>query len=116
MIERFILSLKNECTRVIFASPHKDAFRQELTLFSQWYNQGCSHSALDGKTPQEVYHGLSPACQRPRFEPRVRWPRTARCASPQAPVASSCSARIRFEVRYHWGRAHLPIVALRRAA
>jgi transposase InsO family protein len=35
MIERFILSLKNECTRVIFVSPHRDAFRQELTLFSQ---------------------------------------------------------------------------------
>ena len=44
MIERFILSLKNECTRVIFVSPHRDAFRQELTLFSQWYNQGRSHS------------------------------------------------------------------------
>jgi hypothetical protein len=67
-------------------------------------------------TSVSVQHGLSPACQRRRFEPRARWPRTARCASPQAPVASSCSARIRLEVRCHWGRAHLPIVALRRAA
>ncbi len=116
VIERFILSLKNQCTRVIRVPLHGESFRRELTLHAHWFNAERPHSALDGKTPQEVYHGLSPACQRPRFEPRVRWPRTARCASPQAPVASSCSARISLEVRYHWGRAHLPIVALRRAA
>ena len=116
LIERFILSFKNECTRVIFVSPHRNAFRQELTLFSQWYNQGRSHSALDGKTPHEVYHDLLPACERPRFEPRARWPRSAPCASPHTPVADHCGARVRLDVRYHSGRKHLPIVALRRAA
>ncbi len=44
---------------------------------------------------------------------RARWPRSAPCASPQAPVAGNCGARIRIGVRYHWGRKHLPIVALR---
>ena len=39
-----------------------------------------------------------------------------RVHSPQAPVAGSCGARIRLDVRYHWGRKHLPIVALKRAA
>jgi len=38
------------------------------------------------------------------------------CASPHAPVAGHCGARIRLDVRYHLGRKHLPIVDLRRAA
>ena len=37
------------------------------------------------------------------------------CASPHAPVAGHCGARIRLDVRHHWSRKHLPIVALRRA-
>jgi hypothetical protein len=57
-----------------------------------------------------------PACERPRYEPRARWPRRAHCASPHAPVTSHCGTPIRLDVRYHWGRKHLPIVELRRAA
>jgi hypothetical protein len=59
---------------------------------------------------------LLPACERPRYEPRARWPRTAPCASPHAPVADHCGAPIRLDVRYHSGRKHLPIVELRHAA
>jgi len=47
---------------------------------------------------------------------RARWPRSAPCASPHAPVADHCGAPIRLHVRYHCGRKHLPIVDLRRAA
>ena len=38
------------------------------------------------------------------------------CASPHAPVAGHCGARIRLDVRHHRSRKHLPIVAVRRAA
>ncbi len=116
VVERFILSLKNECTRVILVPLHGKAFRQELNWFAKWFNQDRPHSGLNGKTPHEVYHGILPASQRPRFEPRAQWPRSAPCASPQTPVAVNCGARLRLDVRYHWGRKHLPVVALKQAA
>jgi transcriptional regulator with XRE-family HTH domain len=93
-----------------------DTFHQELTCFANWYNHSRPHSSLDGKTPDEVYHNSVPACERPRYEPRARWPHSAPCASPHAPVAGQCGTPIRLDVRYHSGRKHLPIVALRRAA
>jgi hypothetical protein len=116
-----ILSLESGCTRVILVPLRTDAFHQELTCFTNWYNQNRPHSSLNGKTPNEVYHNVLPACERPRYEPRGRWPRSAwprsaaPCASPHAPVAGHCGAPIRLDVRYHWGRKHLPIVELRRA-
>jgi transposase InsO family protein len=116
LIERFILSLKNECTRIIVVPLRRESFCRELVFFADWHRQHRAHSGLNGKTPHEVYHGVVPACQRPRYEPRARWPRSTPCASPHAPVAGHCGARIRLDVRYHWGRKHLPIVALRRAA
>jgi putative transposase len=116
LVERFILTLKNECTRILLVPLRRDPFHQELTCFANWYNQSRPHSALHGKTPDEVYHDLLPACKRPRYEPRERWPRSAPCASPQAPVAGHCGTPIRLDVRYHLGRKHLPIVDLRRAA
>ena len=116
LVERFILTLKNECTRIILVPLRREAFHRELRFFEVWFNQHRPHSALDGRTPYEMYHEISPACERPRYEPRGRWPLRAPCASPHAPVTGHCGARIRLDVRYHWGRQHLPIVALRRAA
>jgi putative transposase len=116
IIERFILSLKNECTRTIQVPLRMDAFQLELTYFTQWYNHSRPHSSLYGKTPHEVYHGLLPACERPRFEPRVRWPRSAPCAAPPASVAGHRGAPIRLDVRHHQGRKHLPIIELKTAA
>ena len=116
LVERFILTLKNECTRFLLVPLRRDPFHQELTCFANWYDQSRPHSALHCKTPDEVYHDVLPACERPRYEPRERWPRSAPCASPQAPVAGHCGTPIRLDVRYHWCRKHLPIVELRRAA
>ena len=50
------------------------------------------------------------------LQPRVAKILMRPCASPHAPVAGHCGARIRLDVRHHWSRKHLPIVALRRAA
>jgi hypothetical protein len=116
LIERFILSRKNECTRRIFVPLRSETFHWELTLFEKCFNQARPHSSLSGKTPNEVYHDVLPACEHPRYEPRARWPRSAPCASPHAPVAGHCGAPILLDVRYHCGRKHLPIVDLRRAA
>jgi transposase InsO family protein len=116
LIERFMLTLKNECMRIVLVPLRTDAFQLELTCFSNWYNHSRPHSSLHGRTPHEVYHDMLPACQRPRYEPRARWPRSAPCASPPTPVAGHCGAHIRLDVRYHRRRNHLPIVELRRAA
>jgi hypothetical protein len=94
----------------------REALHQALTLFANGYDQRRPHSSLNGKTPHEVYHDLLPACERPRYEPRARWSRSAPCAHPYAPVAGNCGARVRLDVRYYWGRKHLPVVALRRTA
>jgi hypothetical protein len=77
LIERFVLTLKNECMRSILVPLRTDAFHQELMCFTDWYNRSRPHSSLNGKTPHEVYHGVLPACQRPRLEPRAM---AARCA------------------------------------
>jgi putative transposase len=116
LIERFILTLKNEGMRIILVPLRTNAFHDELTCFTYWYNHSRPHSSLRGKTPHEIYHDLSPACEHPRYEPRARWPCSAPCASPHAPIAGHCGATIRLDVRYHQGRKHLPIVELRRAA
>jgi transposase InsO family protein len=116
LVERFILTLKNECTRIILLPLLREVFHRELGFFEVWFNQHRLHSALDGKTPYEMYHEILPACQRPRVEPRSRWPRSAPCSSPHARVTGHCGARIHPDVRYHLGRKHLPIVELRRAA
>jgi putative transposase len=116
VIERFIRSLKRECLRVILVPLCDQAILRELALFADWYNERRPHSGLDGKTPGEVYRGVEPAFQLPRFEPRARWPREAPCSSPQASVAGESGAIVKLEVEFQSGRRHLPIVSLKRAA
>ena len=38
LIERFMLTLKNECMLIILVPLRTDAFQQELSCFSHWYN------------------------------------------------------------------------------
>ena len=116
VIERFIRSLKRECLRAILVPLRGQAILRELALFADWYNEYRPHSGLEGLTPAEVYWGMKPASQRPRFEPRVRWPRGAACSSPQVPVLGEPGAIVRLEISYQASRGHLPIVSLKRAA
>ncbi len=113
VIERFIGSLKRECMDVIMVPIREEAFRRELALFSDWYNQHRPHSALRGQTPTEIYGGLKPASLRSRFEPRPRWPDDS---SPKYLASGERGATFRLEVSHLSGRRHLPIVALKRAA
>jgi transposase InsO family protein len=116
VIERLIRTIKNECTRRLLIPYRRDSFRRELTLFATWYNGNRPSEALTGKTPDEVYHDLPPACLAPRFEPRRKWPRGSPCAAPRTGVRGRRGVRLELNVNYLAGRKHLPIVALKRAA
>ena len=45
LVERFILTLKNECTRIILVPLRREAFHRELRFFEVWFNQHRPHSA-----------------------------------------------------------------------
>jgi transposase InsO family protein len=116
IVERFILTMKNECTRAIPVPLGRERFRRELSFYLGWFNGQRPHTSLGVRTPDEVYHGLPAACEQPRLELRPRWPRNSKCASPQAPVGPETGPAIRFEVTFLGGRRHLPVVSLRCAA
>ena len=116
VIERLIRTIKGECTRRLLIPYRRDSFRRELALFATWYNGNRPSEALAGKTPDEVYNHLAPACLAPRFEPRRKWPRDSRCAAPRTSVRGRRGVRFELNVRYLAGRKHLPIVELKRAA
>jgi hypothetical protein len=116
LVERCIRTLKDEGVRRWLAPIRWRSVGGELSLFADWYNDQRLHGGLGGATPDEAYFGRLPAYHRPRYEPRLRWPRDARCAQPQAPVRGRPGVRLALEVRYLEGRAHLPVVLLTRAA
>jgi transposase InsO family protein len=105
IIESFIRSLKQECTRRLTLVPlSHGAMRRELGAYALWYNRSRPHMHLGGRTPDEAFFGR-PA-PRQRFETRPRMPNRGipRCRSLELVVG-------------HLGnRSHLPVVELRRAA
>ena len=116
MIERFFLSLKNECLRVLLVPYRREEVMRELNRYGEWYNGFRPHTTLGGRTPDEVYHAKRPANRSPRFEPRPRWPRGSPCARPWALVRGKPGARLELKVQFHHGRKNLPVVTLTRAA
>jgi len=115
VVERFIKTMKNECTRRLLVPYERAAIRRELALYVDWYNLHRPHDRLDGVTPDEVYYRRRPGCRMPRFEPRRRWPRGSPRAGPLTKVRGRCGQRLELEVTYLAGRKHLPIVELKRA-
>jgi len=117
VIERFIRTMKESCTRLLSVVPYvRRAFQRELTLFVDWYNEHRPHDTLKGATPNEVYFRRKPANRDPRFEPRPGWPRASPCAKPQTLVKGQPGVVLDLEVTFVKGRRHLPRVTLRRAA
>jgi putative transposase len=113
IIERLIRSMKSECTRRILVPLRLNAMRSEVGYYATWYNQHRPHSALDGRTPSEVYRGAKPANEKARFEPRPAWPRSARS---DVPIKGKPGVRLTLVLRHVEKRAHLPVVELKRAA
>jgi putative transposase len=116
IVERFMRSMKQECTRRLVVPLRRERTRREIALYVEWYNAHRPHSALAVRSPDEVYNGLPPACEKPRLELRSRWPAESRCASPQAPIGRDGPREVHLEVSFLGGRRHLPIVSLRHAA
>ena len=117
VIERFIRSMKNECTRLLTIVPlARTAFARELDNYVAWFNAERPHSRFGARTPDEVYFGRFPACRRPRFEPRDRWPRRSPCAGPHALVRGRAGVVVELKVERRAGRGHLPIVTLKLVA
>jgi transposase InsO family protein len=116
VVERFIRTLKEGLRLLVSVPMRREAFRRELTLLADWYNEFRPHAGLSGRTPNEVYFARFPATRRPRYEPRPRWPRGSPCAKPWALTRGQPGAQLELHVDYHAGRRHLPIVTLRRAA
>jgi putative transposase len=117
IVERFIRSLKNECTRLLAIVPLAGAaFGRELDDYAAWYNAERPHSRFGARTPDEFYFGTFPACRRPRFETRARWPRRSPCAGPHALIRGRPGAAVELVVEHRAARKHLPIVSLRRVA
>ena len=117
IVERFILTLKESCTRLLTLVPlrHQN-FRRELSLFCGWYNEARPHTTLGCRTPDEVYERRFPAVRKPRYEPRASWPRGSPAAKPWALVRGKPGAQLELHVEFLGGRKHLPVVTLRRAA
>ena len=116
VVERFIRTIKSECTRQILVPYRLPDIQRELTFFTSWYNAERPHGFLEARTPDEVYLRRRPACRAPRFEPRARWPRRSRCAGPQALVRGRPGVTVELTLSHRAGRKHLPVVALRRVA
>ncbi len=117
VVERFIRSMKSECFRLLTLVPlTRAAFARELDQYVAWFNAQRPHERLGSRTPDEVYFGKMPASRKPRFEPRLDWPRPARCARPQALVRGRPGVRVELDVQHQASRRHLPIVIVRRAA
>ena len=83
---------------------------------AELYNRFRPHQGLTGRTPDEAYFNRAPAIEKPRWDPRPKWPRASGCAAPYVPVKGECGTRLELEVRHLEGRKHLPIFGLRKAA
>jgi len=67
VVERFIRTLKEGCTRQIVVLSRRQDFRNHIGWFLFWYNEFRPHMTLEGKTPSEVYHARPPANEQPRI-------------------------------------------------
>ena len=116
VVERFIRSMKTECARAILVPFRRTELEGKIFAYIAWFNGDRPHAFLAGATPDEIYFRKMPACRKPRFEPRDRWPKPSRCARPQALIRGRPGVEVELVVEHRGGRKHLPVVGLRRAA
>jgi hypothetical protein len=108
--------LKEEWLRRITVPLRREEIRKKVTLFLSWFEQFRPHQGLGGSTPHEVYCGLNPANEKPRYEPRPKWPKDSPCAMPDAKRRRGKIMSLELVVSYHKGERLLPIVELKRVA
>ena len=116
VIERLFRTLKDEWLRRITVPLRRDEMRKKVTLFLNWFEEFRPHQGLGGRTPHEVYHGLTPLNEKSRFEVRPKWPKDSPCALPAAKPRRGKIVKLELAVSYHEGERLLPIVELKRVA
>jgi transposase InsO family protein len=57
VIERFIRTMKEECTRRLLVPYDRRSRQREISLYVSWYNAHRPHALLEARTPNEVYYG-----------------------------------------------------------
>ncbi|MCF6177199.1 MAG: integrase core domain-containing protein [Victivallaceae bacterium] len=95
--ERFIKSLKYECTNLISVPLTLDDMRHEVALYFIWYNQYRPHEYLDARTPEEVYNH-SPPIEKKIFK------------------RGSDIPKLELQLSFLDGRKHLPIIEFKKAS
>lgn len=82
VIERLTLTLKGLLRGLPQVLLRSAAFRREVQLTIDWYNEHRPHTPFHGCMPNEVYAKRFPANRTPRFELRECWPLGSPCARP----------------------------------
>jgi transposase InsO family protein len=108
--ERAIRSIKDEGIRPVVVPFALAAMCRLMSLYACWYNTCRPHSSLGGAAPIEIYLGRERAHEKPRIEPRARFP-----AKPGERLRAMRGAKVRLEVSYLDGEKHLPVVAVKAA-
>lgn len=116
VLERFVRTFKEECTRRIAVPLRRDRMCEEVVCHLDWYNEHRPHEFIVGRTPNEVYHKRTAANETPRIEVRPHWPPDASCAAPAAAIDGEPGQKIELVISYYAGRKHLPIIQLKRVA
>jgi len=116
VVERFIRTLKEECTRRIAVPLRREEMRKELLCHLDWYNEHRPHEFIVARTPNEAYHDRPAANETPRIEVRLNWPPEASCATPSAAIDGEPGQKIELVINYYAGRKHFPIIQLKRVA
>ena len=126
IIERFILSLKEEFLRRIYIPASHVAMVRVLGAYQVWHNEHRPHASLEGSTPSERLLGAAPPMLRPLIEPRLRLPLDTGSGSEQGdalrdarrgtPPLRRPRGKLALVVGYVGGYRELPVIELREAA
>jgi transposase InsO family protein len=108
--ERTILSIKSEGLRPTMIPFGIEAMCRPVALYAFWYNELRPHRTHGGATPNEIYYGRARADEKPRFEPRARYP-----AKRGDRRRARRGVALRLEVTHLDAEKHLPIVAVKAA-
>jgi putative transposase len=110
IVERFILSLKQEFLRRIHVPSSESRMLGAMAAYQRWYNEHRPHASLEGRTPREMLASAPPPRERARIEPRARYP------IDRGPPARRARGPLVLVVDHVGGFRELPVVGLREAA
>lgn len=114
VLERFILSLKNEFLRSILIPLSLPKIETAVGCYQRWYNEVRPHSVLGGRTPAEVRDRRVREVE--RIETRARVPLARDGPAGATTETRRPHAKLELVVSHIGGFRELPVVELRRAA